>query len=510
MKCPNCGEPLYKDGQDMPFATFLGFNADKVPDIDLNFSDLNQASAHEYTKVLFGVDNVYRAGTIGTVADKTAYGFVRGYFEDKGIMNKNSCEIERLAQGCIGCKRTTGQHPGGIVVIPDYMEVSDFTPFQYPADDATAEWRTTHFDYHSIDQCLLKLDILGHSDPTQLRLIQNQSGTDVLKVPLDDKDTMSIFTSTDVLGVTKEKIMCNTGTLGIPEFGTPFTIKLVEDTKPTTFGELVKISGLSHGTDVWLGNAQELIEKNIVPFKDTIGCRDDIMVYLMYNGVKPIKAFKIMEFVRKGKASKEPEEWKEHVKTMQEANIPDWFINSCQKIKYMFPKAHAAAYVISAFRIAWYKVHMPVYFYASWYSSKATDVDVINMIEGYNSIKQRIEDIQVKGYEATNKENGQLESLKVALEATARGIKFLPIDVYKSDATTWVVNSDNEIYPPFSSIEGLGDTVAKKIVEEREKGSFLSIEDVQKRGKVSQTLIDKMKAMGILKDLPDSNQLTLF
>ena len=509
-ECPNCHIPMIKDGQDMPFATFLGFNADKVPDIDLNFSDLNQASAHAYTKVLFGEDNVYRAGTIGTVADKTACGFVKGYCEDKELGDMRTAEIERLAMGCTGVKRTTGQHPGGIVVIPDYMEVSDFTPYQYPAEDATAEWRTTHFDYHSIDQCLLKLDILGHSDPTQLRLIQNQSGTDILKVPLDDKDTMSIFTSTDVLGVTKEQIMCNTGTLGIPEFGTPFTIKLVEDTKPTTFGELVKISGLSHGTDVWLGNAQELIEKNIVPFKDTIGCRDDIMVYLMYNGVKPIKAFKIMEFVRKGKASKDPETWKEHVKTMQEANIPDWFINSCAKIKYMFPKAHAAAYVISAFRIAWYKVHMPVYFYASWYSSKATDVDVENMIKGYQSIKARIEDIQEKGYEATNKENGQAESLKVALEATARGIKFLNVDLYKSDATVWTVKSDTEIYPPFNAIDGLGDTVAKNIVAEREKGNFISIEDVQKRAKVSQTLIDKMKEMGILHDLPESNQLSLF
>ena len=391
-ECPNCHIPLIKDGQDMPFATFLGFNADKVPDIDLNFSDLNQASAHAYTKVLFGEDNVYRAGTIGTVADKTAFGFVKGYCEEKGLEDMRTAEIERLAKGCTGVKRTTGQHPGGIVVVPDYMEVSDFTPFQYPADDIKAEWRTTHFDYHSIDQCLLKLDILGHSDPTQLRLIQNQSKTDILKVPLDDKETMSIFTSTEALGVTKEQIMCNTGTLGIPEFGTPFTIKLVEDTKPTTFGELIKISGLSHGTDVWLGNAQELIANNIVPFKETIGCRDDIMVYLMYHGVKPIKAFKIMEFVRKGRASKDPDTWVEHVKTMKEADIPEWFINSCQKIKYMFPKAHAAAYVISAFRIAWYKVHMPVYFYASWYSSKATDVDVEAMIKGYSSIKARIED----------------------------------------------------------------------------------------------------------------------
>ncbi len=509
-ECPNCHIPMVKDGQDMPFATFLGFNADKVPDIDLNFSDLNQASAHAYTKVLFGEDNVYRAGTIGTVADKTAFGFVKGYCEEKGIGDMRSAEVERLAQGCTGVKRTTGQHPGGIVVIPDYKEVSDFTPFQFPAEDATAEWRTTHFDYHSIDQCLLKLDILGHSDPTQLRLIQNQSKTDILKVPLDDKDTMSIFTSTEKLGVTKEQIMCNTGTLGIPEFGTPFTIKLVEDTKPTTFGELIKISGLSHGTDVWLGNAQDLIANNIVPFKDTIGCRDDIMVYLMYNGVKPLKAFKIMEFVRKGKASKEVEAWQEHVKTMKEANIPEWFINSCAKIKYMFPKAHAAAYVISAFRIAWYKVHMPVYFYASWYSSKATDVDVENMILGYNSIKSRLEDIEAKGYEATNKENGQAESLKVALEATARGIKFLPIDLYESDATIWVTKNDTEIYPPFNAIEGLGDTVAKNIVAERDKGKFLSVEDVQKRAKVSQTLIEKMKSMGILDGLPDSNQLTLF
>ena len=509
-ECPNCHIPMLKDGQDMPFATFLGFNADKVPDIDLNFSDLNQASAHAYTKVLFGEDNVYRAGTIGTVADKTAFGFVKGYCEDKELGDMRTAEIERLAIGCTGVKRTTGQHPGGIVVIPDYKDVSDFTPYQFPAEDITAEWRTTHFDYHSIDQCLLKLDILGHSDPTQLRLIQNQSGTDILKVPLDDKDTMSIFTSTDALGVTKEQIMCNTGTLGIPEFGTPFTIKLVEDTKPTTFGELIKISGLSHGTDVWLGNAQDLIAKNIVPFKDTIGCRDDIMVYLMYKGVKPLKAFKIMEFVRKGKASKDKETWKEHVKTMEEAEIPEWFIGSCAKIKYMFPKAHAAAYVISAFRIAWYKVHMPVYFYASWYSSKATDVDVENMIKGYDAIKARIEDIQAKGYEATNKENGQAESLKLALEATARGIKFLNVDLYESDATVWIAKNDKEIYPPFNAIEGLGDTVAKNIVAERQKGKFISIEDIQKRAKISQTLIDKMKDMNILEGLPDSNQLSLF
>ena len=507
--CPKCGEALYKDGQDMPFATFLGFNADKVPDIDLNFSDLNQASAHAYTKVLFGEDNVYRAGTIGTVAEKTAFGYTKGYFEDKGIDGVRTAEIERLSAGCTGVKRTTGQHPGGIVVIPGYMDVFDFSPFQYPADDPNSEWRTTHFDYHAIDQDVLKLDILGHSDPTQLRMIQDLTKTDILKVPLDDKDTMSIFTSTKALGVTNEQIMCETGTLGIPEFGTPFTIGMVAETKPKTFAELIKISGLSHGTDVWLGNAQELIKNNIVPFKEVIGCRDDIMVYLMYKGVEPIKAFKIMEFVRKGRASKDPETWAGHKETMEKAGIEKWFIDSCGKIKYMFPKAHAAAYVISAFRIAWYKVHMPVYFYASWLTSKATDVDVETMIKGYDAIKEKIQQIKDKGYEATNKEMGQLESLKVCLEATARGIKFVPIELDKSGSTVWGVKDETSIYPPFASIEGLGDTVANNIVDERQKGEFLSIEDLQKRCKVSQTLIDKMRSMGILKGMPESSQLSL-
>jgi len=508
-KCPNCGEEMYKDGQDMPFATFLGFNADKVPDIDLNFSDLNQASAHEYTKVLFGVDNVYRAGTIGTVADKTAFGFVKGYCEDNNIVMRTA-EIERLAIGCTGVKRTTGQHPGGIVVIPDYMDVFDFTPFQFPADDPTSAWRTTHFDYHAIDQDVLKLDILGHSDPTQLRMIQDLTKMDVTTVPLDDKETMGIFLSPKPLGVTKEQIMCETGTLGIPEFGTKFTLQMLADTKPTTFSELIKISGLSHGTDVWLGNAQELIRNNIVPFKDVIGCRDDIMVYLMYNGVEPLKAFKIMEFVRKGKASKDPETWAGFVEIMEKANIPKWFIDSCQKIKYMFPKAHAAAYVISAFRIAWYKVHMPVYYYASWLTSKATDFDVDSMIKGYDAIKNKLVEITEKGNDATNKEAGIYESLHVCLEATARGIKFLPVNLYESEATTFKVKSDTEIYPPFNSIDGLGDTVAKNIVEERNKKSFLSIEEVQKRAKISGTLMDKMRLMGMFDGMEESNQMSLF
>jgi len=508
--CPHCGERLFKDGQDMPFATFLGFNADKVPDIDLNFSDLNQAAAHEYTKVLFGEDNVYRAGTIGTVADKTAYGFVKGFYEDRGIL-KRSAEIERLAAGCTGVKRTTGQHPGGIVVIPGYMDVFDFTPFQYPADDNTAAWRTTHFDYHAIDQDVLKLDILGHSDPTQLRMIQDLTGMDVTKVPLDDKETMAIFLSPEPLGVTKEQIMCETGTIGVPEFGTPFTIGMLVDTKPKTFSELIKISGLSHGTDVWLGNAQELIRNNVVPFKEVIGCRDDIMVYLMYNGLKPIKAFKIMEFVRKGKASKEIDAWKEHVETMRQAGIAEWFIDSCSKIKYMFPKAHAAAYVISAFRIAYFKVHYPAVYYASYLTSRITDFDIDVMIKGYNAIRNKIIEINNKGYDVTNKESSIVDTLKIALEATARGIKFGKIDIMHSHAKHFLIAEDGKtIIPPFRTLDGLGENVASKIVEEREIRPFISIEDLQKRGKVSGTLIDKMRTMGILDGMDESSQLSLF
>ena len=509
-KCPECGKMMYKDGQDMPFATFLGFNADKVPDIDLNFSDLNQAATHEYTKVLFGVDNVYRAGTIGTVADKTAFGYVKGYCEEHNVVMRTA-EVERLAQGCTGVKRTTGQHPGGIVVIPDYMDVFDFTPFQFPADDPNSAWRTTHFDYHSIEDDVLKLDILGHSDPTQLRMIKDLTGTDVTKVPLDDKETMGIFLSPKPLGVTKEQIMCETGSLGIPEFGTKFTLQMLEDTKPKTFAELIKISGLSHGTDVWLGNAQELIKNKIVPFSEVIGCRDDIMVYLMYHGLQPIKAFKIMEFVRKGKASKpkEREQWLEYEQVMKDAGIEDWFIDSCAKIKYMFPKAHAAAYVISAFRIAWYKVHMPVYYYASWLSSKATDTNVEAMIKGYKTIKDTLIEINNKE-DATNKDAGVFESLHLCLEATARGIKFTNVNLYTSSATTWGVEDDKTIIPPFTSIDGLGDTVAKNIVEERNKQKFLSIEDFQRRCKVSGTLIDKMRLMNIFEGMDETNQLSLF
>ncbi|MBQ8901913.1 MAG: PolC-type DNA polymerase III [Bacilli bacterium] len=508
--CPKCGSKMIKDGEDMPFATFLGFNADKVPDIDLNFSDLNQAAAHEYTKVLFGEDNVYRAGTIGTVAEKTAFGFVKGYCEDKNIIMRG-IEVERLAAGCVGVKRTTGQHPGGIVVIPGYMDVYDFTPYQYPAEDVDAAWRTTHFDYHAIDQDVLKLDILGHTDPTQLRMLQDLTGIDVKTVPFDDKATMGLFLSPEPLGVTKEQIMNDTGTLGVPEFGTNFTIGMLRDTKPTTFGELIKISGLSHGTDVWLGNAQELIKKGVVPFKEVIGCRDDIMVFLIQCGMEPLKAFKIMEFVRKGKASKDPEGWAKHKETMEAAGIPDWYIGSCEKIKYMFPKAHASAYVMSAFRIAWFKVHRPAEYYASYFSTRFDDFEIETMIKGYDAIKARINDIIGKGFEATSKETSLLETLKLALEATARGFKFGNIDIEKSLAKNYVIAEDGKtLISPFRTLDGLGDSVANQIVDERNKKSYYCIEDFQNRGKVNASTMDKLRNLGVFNGMPESAQLSLF
>jgi len=510
--CPKCGEALGKEGQDMPFATFLGFNADKVPDIDLNFSGDNQASAHAYTKVLFGDDNVYRAGTIGTVADKTAFGFAKGYFEDKGIDGVRTAEIERLARGCTGVKRTTGQHPGGIVVIPGYMDVFDFTPFQYPADDPESEWRTTHFDYHAIDQDVLKLDILGHDDPTVLRMLQDLSGIDVTTLRMDDPGVLSLLSSPKALGVTEEQILCPTGTLGVPEMGTKFVINMLVETKPTTFSEIVKISGLSHGTDVWAGNASELIANNICPFKEVIGCRDDIMVNLMNWGMKPIRAFKIMEFVRKGKASKDPETWQGMAEEMRAVNVPEWYIESCRKIKYMFPKAHAVAYVMSALRIAWFKVYKPLYYYAAYFSIRVTDFDIDTMIQGYDAIKSKIEDLELKAHEVTNKEANVLDTLRIALEASARGITFGPIDLNKSDSKYFLIdeNNENTLIPPFRTIDGLGDVVAANLVVEREKKEFLSIEDVQLRSKLSQTLIDKMRLMKIFEGLPESSQMTLF
>ncbi|MGE5455870.1 MAG: PolC-type DNA polymerase III [Ignavibacteriales bacterium] len=508
-KC-TCGTKMKKEGQDMPFATFLGFDGDKVPDIDLNFSGEYQARAHAYTKELFGPEYVYRAGTIGTVADKTAYGFVKGYSEDRGIMIRNA-EVERLALGCTGVKRTTGQHPGGIVVIPNYMDVFDFTPYQYPADDRDAAWYTTHFDFHAIHDYVLKLDILGHDDPTVLRMLQDISGLDMKEIPFDDKGVLSLFSSTEALGITKEQIECEVGTYGVPEFGTDFVIGMLKDTRPKSFAELVKVSGLSHGTDVWLNNAKDLIDQKVIQFDEVIGCRDDIMVYLIYQGLKPIDAFKIMEFVRKGKPTADPEGWIKFDNIMREGKIADWYIESCRRIKYMFPKAHATAYVMMALRVAWFKVYRAIEYYSAFFSVRCFDFDIEAMIKGYNAIKERINDIRNKGYDASNKENSILDVLKSALEMSARGYSFANIDLYKSDSTKFLIDEDNKtLIPPFRTIDGLGGTVAMKIVEEREKGSFLSIEDLQKRGKVSGTLIDKMRAMGILDGMPESSQLTLF
>lgn len=505
-----CGSNMEREGQDMPFATFLGFKGDKVPDIDLNFSGEYQAQAHNYTRELFGVSNVFRAGTIGTVASKTAFGFVKGYMEDK---NKTwrLAEQDRLASGCTGVKRTTGQHPGGIIVIPQDMDIFDFTAYQYPADDNKASWYTTHFDFHAIHDNVLKLDILGHDDPTVLKRLQDLTGVAINTIPFNDTKVLSLFSEPTALGVTKEQIMCTTGTIGVPEFGTRFVIDMLNDTKPKTFAELVKISGLSHGTDVWLGNAQNLIRNKVCEFKDVIGCRDDIMTYLMYSGLEPIIAFNIMEFVRKGKPSREEKEWAHFVSLMQAQKIPNWYIEACQKIKYMFPKAHATAYVMMAVRVAWFKVYYPLYYYAVYFSVRITDYDIDTMLSDYNEIKVKIEEINNKGFEKTNKDLALLDCLESTLEMVARGFRFGPLDLYKSEAKTFVILDDNKtLLPPFQTIAGLGDVVAQNIIRERAKKPFISVEDLQSRAKVSQTIIEKMQFLGILADLPLSSQLSLF
>ncbi|MDR6997906.1 PolC-type DNA polymerase III [Neobacillus niacini] len=501
--CPQCGGKYRKDGHDIPFETFLGFKGDKVPDIDLNFSGEYQPRAHNYTKVLFGEEYVYRAGTIGTVADKTAFGYVKAYQQDNNLQIRGA-EVERLASGCTGVKRTTGQHPGGIIVIPDYMDVYDFTPIQFPADDKTSEWKTTHFDFHSIHDNVLKLDILGHDDPTVIRMLQDLSGIDPKTIPTDDPEVMKIFSGTESLGVTAQQIMCKTGTLGIPEFGTRFVRQMLEDTKPTTFSELVQISGLSHGTDVWLGNAQELIHNQTCTLSEVIGCRDDIMVYLIYQGLEPSFAFKIMESVRKGKGLSEEMEAE-----MRKNEVPEWYIDSCKKIKYMFPKAHAAAYVLMAVRIAYFKVHLPLLYYAAYFTVRAEDFDVEAMARGSEAIRARIEEINAKGLEASNKEKNLLTVLELALEMTERGYSFKKIDLYKSSASEFIIEGDSLI-PPFNSIPGLGTNVALSIVKARKEGEFLSKEDLQQRGKVSKTILEYLDLMGCLESLPEQNQLSLF
>lgn len=501
--CPECGTPFKKDGQDIPFETFLGFKGDKVPDIDLNFSGEYQPQAHNYTKELFGEDYVFRAGTIGTVADKTAYGYVRGYANDHN-MTFRGAEVDRLVQGCTGVKRTTGQHPGGIIVVPDYMDIYDFSPVQFPADAQDSEWKTTHFDFHSIHDNILKLDILGHDDPTVIRMLLDLTGIDPKTIPTDDPFVMQIFNSPESLGVTEKQINCKSGTLGIPEFGTRFVRQMLEDTKPSTFSELVQISGLSHGTDVWLSNAQELIQNGTCVLKEVIGCRDDIMVYLIYQGLDPSFAFKIMESVRKGKGLTDEMEAE-----MRKNTVPEWYIDSCKKIKYMFPKAHAAAYVLMAVRIAWFKVHFPIVYYAAYFTVRADDFDLLAMTQGSQMIRAKADEINAKGLEASTKEKNLLTVMELALEMCERGMSFQKVDLYRSHASEFIIDGDTLI-PPFDAIPGLGTNVAKAIVAARADGEFLSKEDLQQRGRVSKTLIEYMDQLGCLEGMPDANQLSLF
>ena len=506
--CPKCGHPLDKDGMDIPFETFLGFNGDKEPDIDLNFSGEYQAKAHKYTEVIFGKGTTFKAGTVGTIADKTAYGYVKGYYEDRHIP-VSSAEISRLSVGCTGIKRTTGQHPGGIIVVPKGREIYEFTPVQHPADDPNSDIITTHFDYHSIDQNLLKLDILGHDDPTIIRMLQDITGVDPQTIPLDDKDTMSIFSSTEALGLTEEQINSPVGSFGVPEFGTKFVRGMLVDTKPKTFDELIRISGLSHGTDVWLNNAQELINDGTVTLAEAICCRDDIMIYLINKGLPPNPAFKIRETVRKGKALKDPEKWAEYVALMKEHDVPDWYIKSCEKIKYMFPKAHAAAYVTMAFRIAWFKVHIPKAYYAAYFSIRAKQFDSDAMCHGAQTVKNKMKEIDLAGNLAANKDKEMYPVLELVLEMNERGIEFLPVDLYKSHHSKFLVEDDG-LRPPLSAINGFGPVDAENLYNAAKEGKFMSISDMQIRSKIGKVAVETLRNAGCLKGMSESNQMSLF
>ena len=503
--CPKCGHELIKDGHDIPFETFLGFHGDKVPDIDLNFSGDYQPIAHNYIKILFGEDHAFRAGTIGTVADKTAYGYVKAYERDNGLMLRGA-EIDRLASGAVGVKRTTGQHPAGILIVPANMDIYDFTPIQYPADDQDAAWLTTHFDFHSIHDNILKMDVLGHDDPTMIRTLQDLTGVEPKSIPTDDPGVMKLFSSTESLGVTPEQINSKTGTLGVPEFGTRFVRGMLEETKPSTFAELLQISGLSHGTDVWLGNAEELVSQGVISLKDVIGCRDNIMMDLIHWGMDDSMAFNIMEHVRKGRGI--PDEWQQAMRDNK--NVPDWYIDSCLKIKYMFPKAHATAYVMMALRIAWFKVYYPLVYYAAYFSVRAEDFDLVAMSRGKDAVKAAIKEISDKGNDASAKEKGLQTILEIANECLERGFTIKMVDIEKSDSHDFLIQDDHTLLAPFRAIPGLGENVAKQIVSAREEKPFLSKEDLSNRGKVSKTIIDYMTEQRVLDALPDENQLSLF
>ena len=502
--CPKCGEPLKKEGFDIPFETFLGFKGDKEPDIDLNFSGEYQSKAHKYTEVIFGNGQTYRAGTIGTLADKTAFGYVKNYYEERG-KHKRVCEINRLVTGCTGIRRSTGQHPGGIVVLPMGEDINSFTPVQHPANDMTTDIITTHFDYHSIDHNLLKLDILGHDDPTMIRMLQDLTGIDPVTIPLDDPGVMSLFASTEALGITPDQIGgCKLGCLGIPEFGTDFVIQMVIDAKPKCFTDLVRISGLSHGTDVWLGNAQTLIEEGKATISTAICCRDDIMIYLIQMGVDPALSFTIMESVRKGKGLKP--EWEE---AMLAANVPDWYIWSCKKIKYMFPKAHAAAYVMMAWRIAYCKINYPLAYYAAFFSIRASAFSYELMCQGQAHLESVMADYKKRSDTLSKKEQDTYKDMKIVQEMYARGFEFVPIDIFTAQSRLFQI-VDGKLMPSINSIDGVGQTAADAIVEAAKDGPFLSKDDFRQRTKASKTIVDLMSDLGLLGNLPESNQISLF
>ncbi len=509
-KCPECGEMLKKDGFDIPFETFLGFKGDKEPDIDLNFSGDYQAKAHKYTEVIFGEGHTFKAGTIGTLADKTAYGYVQKYYEERGV-KKRSCEINRITVGCTGVRRTTGQHPGGIIVLPHGEEIDTFTPVQHPANDMKSDIITTHFDYHSIDHNLLKLDILGHDDPTMIRMLQDLTGTDPTQVPLDDQKVMSLFMNTEALGIKPSDIGgCPLGSLGVPEFGTDFVIQMLLDAQPKSFSDLIRISGLGHGTDVWLGNAQDLIKSGTCTISTAICCRDDIMVYLIHMGVEPSTAFSIMENVRKGKVAKHKcDKWEDWKADMAAHNVPDWYIGSCEKIMYMFPKAHAAAYVMMAWRIAYYKINYPLAYYSAFFSIRATGFNYDIMCQGRDRLEYYMEDYKRREDTLTPKEQGTMKDMKIAQEMYARGYEFTPIDIFSVDARKCRI-VDNKIMPPLTSIDGMGENAADAVVEAVKGGPFLSKEDFYQRSKVSMTVVDYMYNLGLLGDIPEKNQISLF